>query len=118
MSTVLTAESARRAFSMVSLQKCHAQSRAATRHAAPRRAVPRPARTVVDLSTMRSFATLLSFSLSLPFSRSVVPVVLFSCRRHRDEGNSLNCRPDLGTRQQTPSINTFDRTVRVRYPMR
>lgn len=41
MSTVLTAESARRAFSMVSLQKCHAQSRAATPHDAPLRSASR-----------------------------------------------------------------------------
>lgn len=69
MSTVLTAESvrARRAFSMVSLQKCHAQSRAATRRDA---AAPRPALAPSPSSTSRRCVRVrLSFSLLFPSPR-------------------------------------------------
>lgn len=81
-------ERARRAFSMVSLQKCHAQSRAATRRDAPSRAAPRPARSrtvvvvvVVDLSTMRSRSL---FSLSR-FLVSPRPVVVTARRRGEEK---------------------------------
>lgn len=68
MSTVLTAESAgaRRAFSMVSLQKCHAQSRVAPSSTSLDDAFP-PSR----FSLARSFPDL-SVSLVLPFLVIVV----------------------------------------------
>jgi len=125
MSTVLTAESARDVrlawFHYKNVTHRAALRRDATRRDASRRAaplhVPRSRAVVVNLSTMRSFASLsLSFSLSLSLSltHSLTHSLSVSLSLLQSLILSLSslrsCRPDLGTRQ-TSSRRQLTRSV-------